>query len=557
MDPGQLHALIAGGETMTVEFKRGDIDTDDLIEAVVCLANADGGRVLVGLDERSQEVTGARPWPRMGLDPVRIEAHIAANTEPALRASVEVILDGDHSVVVVLVPPAETVVSTGRGKFIRRAIDVHGRPQCLPMRPHEVVARAFSTGERDFTRTPVPELSTDDLDSVEFDRLRTMVRREHGDSVLSNLRHDDLLAALELLDHRGQLNVAALLLFGKQEALRRHAPSSEVAFQHLTGSLEVRANDIGHIPLLKAIVELSERVQARNAQEEVQLGLFRVSLPLFAEVTVRELIANALTHRDHSALGQTRVVIDDAGLEVSNPGGFPVGVTLANLLTTPPRPRNPLLADVFKRAGLVERARRGISRVFLGQLQIGRQPPDFTRSNASTVVVRVSAGPADREFAGFVDEARREGRELSLAEMQVLQALRSERFVTARDAADLVQSDTRSGNALLQRLVEKGMVEPRGRGRGREYQLSAALYRRFEEESQHVRARGYDRIQQEQMILAFVRTHGSIARRQAADLCQLDSASAALVLRALRDRGDLVLVGERRTARYVLPEEDS
>ena len=555
MDLGQLHALIAGGETVTVEFK-GKIDANDLVEPVVCLANAEGGQVLVGVDEKTLEVTGAEPWPRMGLEPVRIEAHIAANTEPALRTSVEVLSDGAHSVVVVGVPPAETVVSTSRGKYLRRAIDVHGRPQCLPMRPNEVLARAGSTGERDFTRTPVPGLSIDDLNVVEFERLRAMVRQEGGDAVLATLPNDDLLAALELQDRRGQLNVAALLLLGKEDALRRHAPCSEVAFQHLTEHLEVRANNIGHIPLLRAMVELSERVQARNSQEEVQLGLFRMSIPLFADVTVRELIANALTHRDHSALGQTRVAIDEAGLEVSNPGGFPVGVTLANLLTTPPRPRNPLLADVFKRVGLVERTSRGIGRVFLGQLQIGRRPPDYTRTTASTVVVRVAAGPADREFAGFVDEARREGQVLSMSELQVLHAVRTERFVTARAVADLIQSDAAAARALLHRLIEKGLVEPRGIGRGREYHLSAALYRRFEEQPQYVRARGYDRIQQEQMILTFVRGHGSIARRQAADLCRLDSASAARVLRALRDSGDLDLVGERRTARYVLPGDD-
>ena len=555
MDSEQLHALIAGGETMTVEFK-GRIDATELVEAVVCLANADGGHVLVGFEEKTRAVIGAEPWPRMELEPVRIEAHIAANTEPALRASVEVLSEGDGKIVVVNVQSAETVVSTSRGKYLRRAIDVRGRPQCLPMRPNEVLARAGSTGERDFTRTPIPELSIDALDVVEFERLRSMIRQEDGDAVLADLSDGDLLAALELRDNGGRLNVAALLLFGSQAALRRHAPSSEVVFQHLTEHLEVRANDIGHIPLLKAMVELSERVQARNSQEEVEVGLFRMAIPLFADVTVRELIANALTHRDHSSLGPTRVVIDEAGLEVSNPGGFPVGVTLANLLTTPPRPRNPLLADVFKRAGLVERASSGISRVFLGQLQIGRQPPDYTRSNASTVVARVAAGPADREFAGLVDEARREGRPLTMPELQVLHAVRTERYITARAVADLVQCDAAAARRLLHRLTEKGIVEPRGSGRGREYHLSAALYRRFEEHPQYVRVRGFDRVQQEQMILTFVRAHGSIARRQAADLCQLDSASAARLLRDLRGRGDLVLVGERRTARYVLPGND-
>lgn len=47
----------------------------------------------------------------------------------------------------------------------------------------------------------------------------------------------------------------------------------------------------------------------------------------------------------------------DDRLEISNPGGFPSGIRLDNLLVAPPRPRNPRLADAFKRAGVVEQDR--------------------------------------------------------------------------------------------------------------------------------------------------------------------------------------------------------
>lgn len=551
MDLETLHAAIAGGETLTVEFK-SKADATELVEAVVCLANADGGRVLVGVDEKTGAVVGAAPWPKIGLDPVRIGAHVAANTEPALRVSVDVADSGALPVVVVTVPAADTVVATSKGKFIRRTLDVRGKPQCLPMRPSEVLSRAGSTGERDFTRTPVPELSVDDLDPVEIDRFRTLASGEHGDTVLASLNDDALLRALELIDTAGQLNLASVLLFGRHGTLRHHVPGAEIAFQHLGPGLAVLANEIDRVPILRAISELGDRVQARNSEEELELGLFRVPIPRFADVTVRELIANALTHRDYTALGQTRVVVTEDGLEVSNPGGFPVGVTLKNLLITPPRPRNPLLADAFKRAGLVERTSRGIGLVFQGQLRIGHGPPDFARSTPESVIVRVPAGPADREFAGYVEEARRQGDWLELDELLVLHEVHRERIVTTARVAELVQCDPAAARGLMARLTEKGLVERRGRGRGREYHLSAALYRRFHEEPRYVRTRGYDRLQQEQMILTFIRAHGSIARREAAELCQVDSAVAARLLREMRDAGVLNLIGERRTARYVI-----
>lgn len=556
MDISEVRSLIVGGESLTVEFKT-KADATELVEAVVCLANADGGRVLVGIDEKTGEIVGTEPWPKMELIPARIEAHVAATTEPSVRVLVEVVdeIIGDMSfpVVVVGVPPTDTVVATSKGKFVRRALDVNGKPQCLPMRPSEVLSRAGSTGQRDFARTPLPAATSEDLDPLEIQRFRDMANSEQGDAVLASLDDHALLRALELADLDGQLCVGSVLLFGTQDAVRRHVPVAEVAFQHLSPALDVLTNDISRTPLLRAMSELFDRVQARNSQEELEMGMFRVPIPRFAEDAVRELIANALTHRDYTALGPTQVVLTEGGLEVSNPGGFPLGVTLANMLATPPRPRNPLLADVFKRAGLVERTSRGIGLAFWGQLRHGHPPPDYSGSSAASVIVRVRAGAADREFAGYVEEARREGNELGLDELQVLHEVRRERIVSTRRVAELIQRDQAQARGLLATLVEQGLIEPRGHGRGREYHLSATLYRRFHEEPRYVRTRGYDRLQHEQMILAYVRAHGSIARREAAELCQIDSAGAARVLREMRHAGTLDLVGQRRTARYVTP----
>ena len=83
-------------------------------------------------------------------------------------------------------------------------------------------------------------------------------------------------------------------------------------------------------------------------------------MPRVERRAFREAAANAPTHRDYTRMGAVHVRLHDDALTVSNPGGFVEGVTLDNLLTTEPRPRNPRLADVFKRLGLVERTGRGV-----------------------------------------------------------------------------------------------------------------------------------------------------------------------------------------------------
>jgi ATP-dependent DNA helicase RecG len=550
MDHAEVARLIAAGESFQVEFKVGQINDSELVEAASCLANGRGGHLLVGVADDGT-VLGARPRHGPSTDPARLQALIANKTEPSVVTAVEVISVGGHQVIVVLVPASQTVVGTVDGRYIRRAVDVHGRPQCLPMRPNEVLARAGNVGAQDYAAVALPDVSMDDLSAVELDRFRDLAGAG-GDAVLRELSDRDLLQALGLLTMHGELTVGAVLLFGKVESLVRHVPTHEVAFQVLD-RLAVRVNRIERSPLLQAMVDVAQQLQAYNPEEEIEIGLFRVGLPRFAETALRELLANSLVHRDYTAVGAVQVQLEDGTLVVSNPGGFPEGVTTSNLLVAPPRPRNPLLADAFKRAGLVERTGRGINRVFESQLAIGRPAPDYGRSTDAWVEARLRSGPADRELAGFVAESRQRGERYSLQDLLVLHEVRQERRISSAQAAELFQVSQEEARAVLNELVERGLLEARGERKGRTYHLAAAVYRRLGQKAQYVRTRGFDDLQQEQMVLTFVDRHGSITRADAAELCQLEPVQASRLLRRLRDEGKLLLSGARRAARYVKP----
>ena len=548
MDSVRVRDLLVGGETLTVEFKSGSVNDSELVEAVACLANGSGGVLLVGVDNDGR-VTGAAPRHDGETNPTRIESLIANKTEPAVLATAAITEIDEKQVLVVTIPAATTVVATSDGKYVRRAIDVHGKPQCLPMRPHEVLGRAGSLGAQDYSRLVVPGLAVDDLSAAEMDRFRGLAKAG-GDDVLATLSNPDLLKALDFFTQDNEICVGALLLFGTPAALGRRLPAFEVGFQELAG-LEVRASTLGHTPLLRAMAEITDRVQARNPEEEVEIGLLRVPLPRFADAAIRELVANALVHRDYTLSGPTLAEITRDALVVSNPGGLPEGVTTRNLLTTPPRPRNPALADAFKRAGLVERTGRGVKRAFASQLALGRPPPDYGRSTASSVIARVRSGPADKELAGFIAEARGAGMEFYLEDLLTLHEVRRERRITAARAAELFQVDHHEARTSLNSLVDRSLLEARGDGKGRTYHLAAALYSRLGESFQYVRARGFDDIQQEQMVLTFVDRHGSITRREATELCQIDSERASRLLRRLRDDGRLEMHGLKRGAYYL------
>lgn len=547
--PG-IEELISQGETYRVEFK-SDTSDDELAEAVVCLANGDGGWLLIGV-ANDGSVDGAPPRHGASTDPRRVEALIANKTSPALRVEAHVEVLRDTDVIVIHVPRPRSIVATTSGKYMRRAIDVDGKPQCRPILPHEVHARVAELGLRDLSAFPLAKLSVQDLDATELDRFRSLAEGG-GDEVLATLSEDELLSALGFRNVEGVLTLGAALLFGTPDVLRTFVPTHSTVFQVLDEYDAVRANRRLQVPLIRAMVDLSEAIGPYNPEEEVDDGLFRLGLPLYSEIAVRELIGNALVHRDYSINGELRVAIEGATLSVSNPGGFPAGIRIDNLLTTPPQARNPLIADAFKRAGLVERVGRGINRVYRNQLALGRPLPDFSRSTRRWVEARLPAGPADRELAAFTALSAREGRPLDLTALQVLREVRAEGRITSVRAGSLFQVSRDEARWILNSLVERGFLESRGHGRGRAYHLAAALYRELGESSAYVRTRGFDRIQQEQMVLTYVGKHGSITRSDAAELCRLTPDQASRLLRRMVQQGSLEMTGSRRTARYRSP----
>ncbi|EQD42060.1 transcriptional regulator, partial [mine drainage metagenome] len=106
----------------------------------------------------------------------------------------------------------------------------------------------------------------------------------------------ELAKALGVVEANGSVRgvrLAALLLFGKDDALRKHLPSHEVAFQVLRG-LDIEVNDFFRWPLLRVIEEIETRIRVRNREQELMVGLLRVGVPDYPERALREALANAL-----------------------------------------------------------------------------------------------------------------------------------------------------------------------------------------------------------------------------------------------------------------------
>ncbi len=548
-----MKRTIPDRESITVEFKsdRSRLPDRDLVAAVVCLANTEGGDIYLGV-EKDGAITGLHPEHQ---NLASLAALVANRTSPPVSVRVTALQEAGQTIARIEVPKFTRLVATGEGLLQRRRLQADGTPQCVPFHPHEFASRQSDLGTLDYAALPVTQAAETDLDPLERERLRQLVERYGGDRLLLALSDEELDGALGFVRTEGMRRVptvAGLLVLGRETALREHLPTHEVAFQVLEGT-HVRVNDFYRAPLLRTFERIMEQFEARVQENEIQVGLFRVPIPTFDRRALREALINALTHRDYTRLGAVHIRWETEGLIISNPGGFVEGVNLRNLLVVEPKPRNPLLADAIKRIGLTERTGRGVDLIFEGLLRYGRPAPDYTRSDSTTVVVQLSSAQADIAFLQMViTEEERSGVRMPLDALIVMTQLRRERRLDVQTVATALQKNESAARAVLERLVEAGLVEGRGATRARTYTLSAKVYQRLGQSADYVRQAGFDPIQQEQMVLQYVSTQGRITRSEAAGLCRLNSDQAKRLLSRMVQEGRLVQQGAGKASYYEL-----
>lgn len=541
-------------EDITHEFKSdvNRLSDNEIIDAVVAFANTDGGELYLGVEDDGI-ITGIHP---SHTDVTQLAAFIANKTVPPIAVRVELI-EKELSIIKIDVPKKTAIVSSSSGKIQRRRIKADGTPENIPMYPYEIATRLSSLSLFDYSAQPVPDSEYTDLDPVERERLRNIIRSYRGETSLLELNDEELDKALQLATiQEGKLvpTFCGLLLIGKKDKLRHSMPTAESAIQVLSGT-EVRVNESFYLPILAAFEKITDYFSAWNRENELEIGLFRVPIPDFDQRAFREALVNAFSHRDYAALGRVRVQINDDGLTIANPGGFIEGITADNLIDAEPHGRNPVLADALKRIGLAERTGRGIDRIFEGSLLYGRLLPDYSQSTSNSVKLFIPKGPTDKAFIEMISkEHQRIGRSLPIYSLLIMNSLRKFHKASVQDIAYDVNTDESRTRTTLEMLTESGLVEAGGVGRGRYYMLGHKYYHSKNDMISYTRQRDIDSIRYDELILQLAKQQGYVKRADVVELLHITKSQAYRVLQHLADSGTLILVGKGAGAKYVLKE---
>ena len=544
-------AQIGFNESLTIEFisDKNCLSDNDIIDSVVAFANTDGGDLYLGVEDDG-EITGLHKNHR---DITQLSAFIANKTVPPIAVRCEII-EYDYPVLKISVPKRTCIVASSSGKIQRRRLKTDGTPENVPMYPYEFTARLSSLSMLDYSAQAVPESDYTDLDPVERERLRNIIRTYRGEGALLELSDEELDKALQMVSTIGDKLVptfCGLLLIGKKDALKKHMPTAEVSIQVLCGT-DIKVNESFYNPILAAFEKINEYFLAWNHSEEMEDGLFRITIPDYDTRAFREALVNAFCHRDYSVLGRVLIQITDMGMTISNPGGFIEGISADNLLDAEPHGRNPALADALKRIGLAERTGRGIDRIYEGSLLYGRLLPDYSQSNSTRVQLFIPKGPTDKAFIRMISlEQQRIGQSLPIHSLLILNILKSSSKLNIQEISEKMRMSEARARVIVDTLVGVGIIEAGGTGRGRYYMLSAKYYRNTGNTAAYVRHKDIDPIRYQGLIMQLLDQKGDVCRADVVELLHITAPQAYRLLNKLKKSGKIKMVGSGAGAKYI------
>lgn len=526
-------------ETETLDFKRDPHTVtgrgapgnpqarlvEVLVDAVVCFANARGGRIVLGVDDR---VPGPGAFIGTNADPATLRNRIYGNTRPQLTVPIDEIQFGGKRLLVITVPEGLDLVTDSKGKALARL-----GTSCAPLTEDARRALAHERRNPDLTARP-SDRSWSDVSPAAMRQARSLLAQLVDlRSQMADLDDASLLRALNLLDRDDRLLIAGEILFCTPhhdilDFLTRPAAGAEPSVRRMRE------------PLVLLLPQALDSVRATIDPEIAHIPLAggqEIALPDFSPIAVDEAVTNALVHRDYTR--PERVVIDHSPnvLRVWSPGGLPFGVTEDRLLSTVSTPRNVTLMAAMQQLGLAERASRGIDRMFREQVRVGQQVPGI-RADEYSVEVYFSSGAPNRAFAGFVATLPRNLRE-NVDVMLSLVHLCQRPTLTLADAARLLQVTDVEAKDRLDALGvgSDALIERDGDARrGVRWRLRSSVASALGTAVQH-RARADSA---RPRVEAHLREYGWITNKTLRNMFDLDVQQATQMLNELRAANVLV-----------------
>lgn len=281
----------------------------------------------------------------------------------------------------------------------------------------------LSEQEPDFSALIAKDIEITDLDSDAFNRMKNSYIRKQGNALFDSLSNKQILSDLNLYVD-GRLTNASVILLGKKEIINKYLPQCKIIWEFREEEYQISFDNrqVLEGPLYLVIDQIWDLVNNSllNKKQSIQSGAYIFDVYNFNKEVIREAILNAIAHRDYKISSEIVIKQYKNKIEIINPGGFPRGVTIENILTVSSTPRSRLMTEVLEKTGLVERSGQGVDKIYSITLSEGKGEPDYKESDMYQVKLVLNAQVLDKAFHSFINSYQTSNRNQKLGVEQII-----------------------------------------------------------------------------------------------------------------------------------------
>jgi predicted HTH transcriptional regulator len=551
-----FYSLLERGECDIVDFKEQLEDKkvfgkslrnfalkyDEMARDVVAFANLKGGFLFVGIVDETKEVNESFVYDDKKI--FELIKQVQDRTTPTITLIPHRIRVKGTDLLVLEIPFSQQMHRTSKGEYLIRSNDGN-----RAIEPHEIATIQAEKGLIVYDQKTW-NISGEWLDENRLQTLRSLIETKNSESPYLDKTDADLLDSLGMVkeeDGRIKPTTTGILFVGNNKALRE-LPFYEVKYIHYYADGTYKPYEYkGNI--IEVARDCFAQLKAEIRQREYIFGLFREYVEDYSEIVIRELLVNALAHRDISRqqIIEIRKYDDGGYLEFESPGRFPEGVTVENYLRKT-NPRNPNVMDILREIGLAEKAGSGFDKIFTDLLKKGKLLPEPEETETS-VIFRIKAEVSSEKLIELsLLYENQTGKSLKLDQLFVLSEIVRRGKVKLSELAELPNISPYRLHTILEKLQDLDFIEPTGKTSGLSYILHITKRKSTDDKIDYVKAKKQDKARQKEAILRYLDSIETINNREARALLKLQEKDRYAVTR---------LFAELVAANEIVQTEDS
>lgn len=340
MTPQALNQLISQGEGRNLEFKASF--GREAIESVAAFANSKGGGVLlVGVTDN-----GAVAGISCSEESIQSYANQIKNaTEPSLIVDIEAVSIDSKKLLYIKVNEYPVKPVSCKGKYFKRIENSNHQ-----MNLTEIANMHLQSLQLSWDAYEAYEFSYEDLDVYKIERFLTRLKEKGRYRVTQDPVHD--LKKLNLLKENNQPTNAARLLFAKEQTVYN------IHLGRFKTPSMILDDKMIRLPLFEAVEETMMYILAHiKVAFEFTGEIQRKEVFEYPLNALREIVLNAIVHRDYTSPIDTQIKIFDNKITFFNPGKLYGDITVEKLATDTyqAQTRNKLIAEAFYLTGEIEK----------------------------------------------------------------------------------------------------------------------------------------------------------------------------------------------------------